>query len=43
VECPYGEELMSRNVQVQMVPSFSEEDVEDIIQAIRKVAIHYRR
>ena len=43
VDLPYGEELMSRNVLMSMRPSFSEEDVEDIIQAIRKVAIHYRR
>ena len=43
VECPYGEELMGRGVGIAMKASFTEEDVGDIIQAIRKVADHYRR
>ena len=43
VECPYGEELMGRGVGIAMKASFTEEDVGDIIQSIRKVADHYRR
>ena len=43
VECPVGEEPMSRNVNLQMLPSLTAEDVGDIIQAIRKVALRYRR
>ena len=43
VVCPYGEELISRHVGMSMLPSFTEEDVGDIIQAISKVAVHYRR
>ena len=43
VVCPYGEDLISRYVGMGMRPSFTEEDVGDIIQAIRKVALHYRR
>lgn len=35
---PYGEELMARGVTLSMRPSFSEEDVGDIIHAMRKVA-----
>ena len=42
VKLPYGEELMGRTVSFSMLPSFSEEDVGDIIHALRKVAIHYR-
>ena len=33
----------SRGVGIAMKASFTEEDVGDIIQAIRKVADHYRR
>ena len=36
-------ELMGRGVGIAMKASFTEEDVGDIIQAIRKVADHYRR
>ena len=43
VECPYGEELMSRTVNLPMIPNFTEEDVGDIIQAFRKVADAYRK
>ena len=43
VVCPYGEGLISRMVSMSMLPSFTEEDVADIIQAIRKVIVHYRR
>ena len=34
---------MGRGVGIAMKASFTEEDVGDIIQAIRKVADHYRR
>jgi perosamine synthetase len=43
VECPNGEALMGSSVNIQMYPSFSEEDIEEIIQAIRKVTVHYRK
>lgn len=43
VECPYGEELMSRTVILPMIPNFTEEDVGDIIQAFHKVADAYRK
>ncbi len=43
VRCPYGEELMTRQINFSMVPSLAEEDVGEIIQAIRKVALHYRK
>ena len=35
---PVGEELMSRGINFAMVPTLTEDDVADIIQAIRKVA-----
>ena len=35
---PYGEELMARGVTLSMRPSFGEEDIGDIIHAMRKVA-----
>ncbi len=41
-EVPYGEQLMARGVGIQMRPSFTEEDVGDIIHAIRKVADAFR-
>jgi dTDP-4-amino-4,6-dideoxygalactose transaminase len=43
VECPNGEALMQRGFNLQMHPSFDEEDVADIVHGIRKVATHYRR
>ena len=43
VECPYGEALMSRNVGFSMVPTMTEDDVGDVIQAMRKVTSHYRK
>lgn len=43
VECPYGEALMCRGVLLTIRQSFSEEDVADIIKALRKVATHYRK
>lgn len=43
VECEYGEQLMSRVIRFSMVPSLTEVDVGDIIEAVRKVAIHYLR
>jgi dTDP-4-amino-4,6-dideoxygalactose transaminase len=42
VSCPYGEALFSRNCNLSMRPSFSDEDVRDIATAIRKVASHCR-
>ena len=39
VVLPVGEELLSRNINFAMVPTLTEEDVSDIIQAIRKVAL----
>ena len=41
VECRYGEELMSRNVNFSMQPSFTEEYIGDIIDAYRKVALAF--
>ena len=38
VECPFGEALFTRNCTMQMRPSFTEEDVNDITTAIVKVA-----
>ncbi|MEM7134012.1 MAG: DegT/DnrJ/EryC1/StrS family aminotransferase [Chloroflexota bacterium] len=43
VECPNGEALMQRGFNIAMQPSFDEEDVADIAQAIRKVTMHYRK
>ncbi|MGH2558683.1 MAG: DegT/DnrJ/EryC1/StrS family aminotransferase [Thermomicrobiales bacterium] len=40
--CPYGEALFTRNCNLAMRPSFSEEDVDDIVTAILKVAEHCR-
>ena len=39
VVLPVGEELMSRGINFAMIPTLTEEDVSDIIQAIRKVAL----
>jgi dTDP-4-amino-4,6-dideoxygalactose transaminase len=43
VECPRGEALMQRGFNIQMHPSFDNEDTADIVQAIHKVSTHYRR
>ena len=43
VECPYGEDLMGRGLNFSMKATFTEDDLGDVIQAIRKVADHYRR
>ena len=42
VRTPKGEEMMKRTINIQMIPTFTEEDIADIVHAIRKVAIHYR-
>ena len=42
VKCPYGEELMSRGFSLSMLPNFTEEDITDIVKAIRKVVLHYK-
>ena len=36
--CPNGELIMKNGVNIQMSPNFSENDVSDITEAIRKVA-----
>ena len=41
-ECPYGEDIMGRGVELSILASFTEEDVGNIIDAIRKVALHFR-
>ena len=41
-ECPYGEALMRRGVNLSMLPSFTDGDIADIVRAIRKVVDHYR-
>lgn len=43
VECPNGEALMRQGFNLAMQPSFDEEDIADIAQAIRKVVVHYRK
>ncbi len=43
VECPNGEALMQRGFNIQMHPSMDDEDIADIVHAIRKVATHYRQ
>lgn len=43
VECPNGEALMKRGVLLSMRPSFTDQDIEDIISAFRKVAMAYRQ
>jgi dTDP-4-amino-4,6-dideoxygalactose transaminase len=42
VECPNGEALMIRGVNIQMRPTFTAEDIEDIATAIRKVVVACR-
>ena len=34
---------MSRNVSFSMVQSFTENDTSDIVEALRKVVVYYRR
>ena len=42
VSCPYGDDLMGRWVGNQMLPSFTEEYVGEIIAAYRKVVFAFR-
>ena len=42
VECPTGEDLMGRGVGFPISPFHTEQDVEDIATAARKVVSHYR-
>ncbi len=42
VECPKGEALMSRNVNISTSPNYTEEEVGEIIHAIRKVTTGMR-
>ena len=42
VQCPNGEELMGRGFGLPISPFHTQEDVEDIAQAVRKVVAHYR-
>ena len=39
---PYGNQLMSRNVNFNMTPNYSDDYIENIIEAHHKVANHYR-
>ncbi|MBX3012656.1 MAG: DegT/DnrJ/EryC1/StrS family aminotransferase [Caldilineaceae bacterium] len=41
--CPNGEALMQRSFNIAMQPSFDDAVIADISQAIRKVALHYRK
>ena len=41
VRCPYGEALIGRGIGLGMRPSFTERDIKDVIEALRKVAQHY--
>ncbi len=43
VECPNGEEIMGRGFGLPISPFHTEEDVEDIARAARKVVGHYRQ
>ena len=43
MQCPNGEALMSRGLNIAMLPSLDEEDIRDISHAIRKVAGHFLR
>jgi dTDP-4-amino-4,6-dideoxygalactose transaminase len=42
VECPNGEALMRRGITLGMLPTFSDDDVEDIATAMRKVVMACR-
>ena len=39
--CPYGEALLGRGISFNMQPSFTRQDLDDIVKALRKVACHY--
>ena len=41
-ELPYGNQLMSRNINFNMTPNYSDDYIEKIIKAHHKVANHYR-
>ena len=41
--CPNGEALMGRTVGFNMWPYLTDADIDDIVRAFRKVALHYRR
>ena len=41
VRCPYGEALIGRGIGLNMRPSFSDRDLEDAVNALRKVTHHY--
>ena len=40
--CPNGEALMGRTVGFNMWPYLTDADIDDIVRAFRKVALHYR-
>lgn len=40
--CPNGEALMQRTICMGMLPSYTDEDIRDIVGAMRKVLITYR-
>ena len=42
VYLPVAEDISRRRIGMQMRPTFTEEDVGDIIEGLRKVAAHYR-
>ena len=42
VKCANGEELMSRNINFSMLPSFTEEYIVDVIKSYRKIALAFR-
>ena len=37
-DCPNGEALMMRGCRLAIQPSFTDEDIQDVVRAIRKVA-----
>ena len=43
VECPNGEEIMGRGFGLPISPFHTQEDVDDIARAVRKVVAHYRQ
>ena len=42
-KCPNGEDLMGRGMGLSMRGSFTEENVGNIIESIRKVSSHYKK
>ncbi|HEU5327258.1 MAG TPA: hypothetical protein VFU78_04140, partial [Thermomicrobiales bacterium] len=42
VVCPAGEALMQRSVVLSMLPSFTADDLADIVTALRKVTLACR-